>query len=156
MNRTFFRTATFIAAFSVILVSCDTLPTGPAVIGGFYTYRAFNTSDSLVVTGTIVLRNSVTTILTGTWDLHGAGNGGQSGPQTGRGTLTGSTDGGVSMNLNPSMADNNVILSGSVRPQRNHRHVAMDHVRRGERRWPVHDEEVVAPRRPGSGRTLPP
>jgi hypothetical protein len=112
MNRASFTAAVLIAASAFCLVSCDT--TGPEAdaIGGRYAYTAYNAADTAVVSGTINIVNPDTTALAGSWDLHSIRNAPDIGPQTGSGTLTGSEAGSVSINLNPSAADNNVFLLG--------------------------------------------
>lgn len=112
------RSGGLLAAAALLLLaiaagSCQNTPTGPELVGGRYDYAARDSADALVVVGTIVLRNNDSTALTGTWDLRKVGPAGEVGPQTGLGTLAGSTAGGVLINLNPGIADDNVMLSGT-------------------------------------------
>ncbi|HLF15486.1 MAG TPA: hypothetical protein VI932_11425 [Bacteroidota bacterium] len=93
MKRTSSYAAIVIAACCAVFAACETSPTGPTLIGGLYAYTAYNAGDSAVVTGTIVLRNTDSTALTGTWDLRIIRNASQTGPQSGLGTLAGSTAG---------------------------------------------------------------
>ena len=83
-------------------------PTGP------YRYTAF-LNNVPVVEGTIQIDSLNTQNVSGHWDFHAVGEERNDvGPQIGSGNFTGSFDGAaVSINLNPEMADNNVILNGT-------------------------------------------
>ena len=101
-------------AFGVSLFAgCGHHPVAPAGIGGLYQYTAYDSGGAPVVTGTITLVNRDSTNLTGRWDLRAADGAGNIGPQTGRGLLAGSTADGISIDLTPGFADNNVILVGT-------------------------------------------
>lgn len=113
MKKMFPRHVMLVAACAVAFLSCDTIQTGPASLGGIYAYTAYDDADSALVTGIIVLRNSTSPLLSGTWNLDTTETGGPVGPQVGSGSLAGSTEGGISINLNPQMADNNIILNGT-------------------------------------------
>jgi hypothetical protein len=102
-----------LALCAAFLASCDEHPTSPATIAGRYQYTAYNAADSVVVAGLITLANPDSTRLTGSWVLAAVNGAVNIGPQTGAGTLAGSTASGVSIDLNPGWADNNVILFGT-------------------------------------------
>jgi hypothetical protein len=102
---------TVCAAF---IAACDEHPTSPSsTIAGRYQYTAYNAGDSVVVIGSIALGNPDSTEFTGSWALATVGGAADVGPQTGVGTLRGSTASGVSINLNPNYVDNNVFLVGT-------------------------------------------
>ena len=82
-----------------------------------YTYRAYNLKGALVVSGTMVLTQTDSTGISGTWSLTLQLAGEQVGPQFGTGTLAGNRNqSSISINLNPGWADNNVFLNGTVGP----------------------------------------
>jgi hypothetical protein len=110
------RRPALITAAAIILLlgtGCRDHPTAPGDIAGLYRYTAYNAGDSVVVVGTITLNNSDSTRLTGRWALIAVNGSVDVGPQTGTGTLSGSTAAGVSIDLNPGWADNNVFLDGA-------------------------------------------
>lgn len=102
-----------LAACAVAFAACGDHPTSPAPIAGRYQYTAYNAGDSLVVIGSITLINPDSTLLTGSWNLAAVDGATDVGPQSGTGMLRGSTATGVSINLNPDWADNNVLLMGA-------------------------------------------
>ena len=81
---------------------------------GSYQYTAF-LNNTPVVEGTIQIDSLNTQNVSGHWDFHAVGDERNDiGPQIGSGDFTGSFDGAaISINLNPQMADNNVILIGT-------------------------------------------
>jgi len=81
---------------------------------GLYCYQGYDGTGSLVVTGWLAIATRDNPIA-GSWWLERTANAGEIGPQTGRGRLTGWLDGnGLSLDLNPGQADNNVLLSGTL------------------------------------------
>lgn len=80
---------------------------------GSYRYTGYLNS-TLVVEGTIQIDSLNPQNVTGHWDFHAVGEERNDiGPQIGSGNFTGTFDGAsLFINLNPDMADNNVILSG--------------------------------------------
>lgn len=80
---------------------------------GSYRYTAF-LNNTPVVEGTIQIDSLNPQNVTGHWDFHAVGDERNDiGPQIGSGNLTGTFDGAdLFINLNPDMADNNVILHG--------------------------------------------
>jgi hypothetical protein len=81
---------------------------------GPFRYTAF-LNNTPVVEGTIQIDSMTTQNVSGHWDFHAVGDERNDiGPQIGSGNFTGSFDGAVvNINLNPQMADNNVILTGT-------------------------------------------
>lgn len=102
---------------ALALASCETnfLSGGDEVVDGRYTYRAYDSAGTDIVTGIVFLRTTDSTSLTGTWDLFKIGEPVGIGPQTGHGSLTGSAGEEVTINLNPRVADDNVILTGELK-----------------------------------------
>ncbi len=108
--------AVAVSACALIFASCETnFLSGPEVVDGRYTYRAYDSAGTDIVTGIILLRATDSTSLTGTWDLFKIGDPVGIGPQTGHGSLLGSSGDSVIINLNPRVADDNVILSGELK-----------------------------------------
>lgn len=108
--------AVVFAVCTFALASCETnILSGPEAIDGRYTYRAYDSAGTDIVTGVIVLREADSTLLSGSWDLFKIGDPSGIGPQTGHGSLTGSTADDVVINLNPRIADDNVFLSGVLK-----------------------------------------
>jgi hypothetical protein len=109
------RTVLIAAAIGALLLpGCTVHPTDPGTVTGLYRYTASNAGDSAVVVGTITLANPDSTLLTGRWVLTAVNAATEIGPQTGTGTLRGSSSSGISINLNPGFADNNVLLDGAA------------------------------------------
>ncbi len=104
------------AACLLAFASCETnFLSGEEVVDGRYTYRAYDSAGTDIVSGIIFLRATDSTSLTGTWDLFKIGEPVGIGPQTGHGSLAGSAGDKVTINLNPRVADDNVILSGELK-----------------------------------------
>jgi hypothetical protein len=97
-------------------------------VGGYivrsYAYSAYDTTGRLLVTGKLQIGIQDTGLVSrkirGNWELarRPGIDPGETGPQDGKGSLVGTLSGdemdGISMNLNPSFVDNNVILHGSI------------------------------------------
>jgi hypothetical protein len=105
--------AAALAAGIALFAGCAEDPTSPSAIAGRYQYTAYNAGDTAVVIGSVIINNRDSTLLTGNWTLAGINGATDVGPQIGGGALGGSTASGVSINLNPGWADNNVILHGA-------------------------------------------
>jgi hypothetical protein len=109
------RTALIAAAVGVLLAAgCTDHPAAPGSLAGIYHYTAYTAADSAAVAGTITLIESEPAVLTGRWALGAVDPGANVGPQTGAGTLRGSGAPGVTIDLNPGWADNNVFLEGTA------------------------------------------
>jgi len=116
MSTTLRIAAVSVAATVLLFAGCRDHPTEPGSLGGTYVYTAYNAGDTVVVIGTINLANPDSTLLTGRWLLAAVNGAPNIGPQTGSGTLRGSTGPGtttISIDLNPGWADNNVFLNGT-------------------------------------------
>lgn len=83
-------------------------------VSGRFEYRAYASSGSPLLVGTITLAVAPDSSLTGSWDIRraaGADTTAIVGPQIGSGTLVGYAGSEQSLiNLNPGWADNNVFL----------------------------------------------
>ncbi len=90
-------------------------PAPTPALEGVLQYRAFDATGVLVCRGTLTLIPSTASQVSGTWQISSIGDAGEIGPQTGSGTLEGTIEesGLISVNLNPSNADNNVYLNGT-------------------------------------------
>jgi hypothetical protein len=91
--------------------------TGPAELNGIYEYRATDSSGTVLLIGQLDLTFHEDSTITGSWIIGWAPGADQTtevGPQVGEGALLGllSTDGTI-LDLNPNVADNNVLLSGA-------------------------------------------
>ena len=112
-------------AFGVLLLAA--VPSGcfkdealaPGDISGTYQYLAYAGDGTLVVRGTLTIRQQGSVAVDGTWSLRATGADGQVGPQVGNGRLEGTaeeqSDGRVDLNveLNPNVADNSITLRGT-------------------------------------------
>lgn len=86
-----------------------------------YLYVAQSVSGDAAARGNLDLRfeeadeEGVANRIVGTWDIDKLDGAGEIGPQTGEGKLRGVVreDGSVRIDLNPNIADQNVILTGS-------------------------------------------
>ena len=91
-----------------------------------YSYSAYHTSGTKIIQGWFEICVIDSSRIEGAWHLHKTANMGEIGPQTGDGKLVGNIhDDSVSINLNPDVVDNNVILRGPV----------FDYVTEGEWSW---------------------
>lgn len=95
---------------------------------GNYQYAGYDENGGKVVEGRLSItsveprrnKNEESYQIKGNWQLNRIGNQGI-GPQIGTGDLIGSIDKGeISIDLNPNMADNNVILRGKIEGRRFH------------------------------------
>lgn len=82
---------------------------------GAFVYEAYDSTGALGVSGWLTLSITDSSHITGEWHFSRAGNVEAVGPQLGDGTHSGAFyEGSLSLNLNPQMIDNNVILSGTL------------------------------------------
>lgn len=81
---------------------------------GDYAYSGFDSNGKQIIGGTLKLVEIKGREIKGTWELKQVGAGEKLGPQVGTGEFMGSVeqDGAISINLNPSWADNNIFLNG--------------------------------------------
>ncbi len=97
---------------------CSSLPGELEPFDGVFAYRAFDDGGTLVLTGTLLLDVASNGAVSGTWAIERVpGTDPQIvvGPQVGEGELIGSVeDGGVVLELNPGVSDNNVGLLGTL------------------------------------------
>lgn len=81
---------------------------------GAFDYEAYDSAGVLGVSGWLTLTITDSSHITGEWHFKRAGNVEAMGPQLGDGTHSGAFhEGGLSLNLNPQMIDNNVVLIGT-------------------------------------------
>jgi hypothetical protein len=91
-----------------------------------YSYSAYDTTGTKIIQGWLEISVIDSSRIEGVWHLHKTANVGKVGPQTGDGKLIGNIyDGSISINLNPDVVDNNVILRGPV----------LNYVTEGEWSW---------------------
>lgn len=87
----------------------------PNIPEGAYEYQSFDTSGLQIISGWIKIDFADSNNLTGTWNLTKIGDPQNIGHQTGEGNLGGSVDNmNFWINLNPGVADDNVILNGII------------------------------------------
>jgi hypothetical protein len=115
------RTRTSYALLLALIVACS--GNGIAPWGSLKTavlhYTAMSGRGVPLVAGSLRLVVHDDSIVAGTWSIDwvpGADTTARVGPQVGSGTFAGEqlADGAVHLNLNPSYADNNVLLSATV------------------------------------------
>lgn len=88
---------------------------------GAYLYASSDTTGVLLVQGWMTLDIQDSTQVTGEWHFGKVGNPEDIGPQVGSGELLGSFyQGELSVELNPNMADNNILLVGILTNNRYH------------------------------------
>lgn len=99
-------------AFLYIYCAKDTSPLSDIPEGAFE-YQGYDTSGTEIISGWLIIDLSDSNNLEGNWNLTKIGNPPNIGPQVGEGNLGGSFKNNyININLNPGIADNNVILSG--------------------------------------------
>ena len=114
-----FMKAVFISlAFALFLLSLscsDDSPTNSST--GIYKYTGYDSSWNKIVTGYLWIDSIDSINVKGRWDFNLVSTVRNIGPQIGRGTFEGTTNGlGIlNLNLNPGMVDNNVLLNASMR-----------------------------------------
>jgi hypothetical protein len=114
-----------VSVFILLLGGCvdnGNQPVGSLIPGGLpvsYDYRAYNASGTLAVKGILTLTALDSTSVTGIWSTFAVLPGEKVGPQVGTGKAAGTLENSsISLNLNPGWADNNVLLLGTVGPDR--------------------------------------
>lgn len=82
-----------------------------------YKYTGYDSTWNKIITGKLWIDLSDSVEVKGTWVFNVVGDCKNIGPQTGKGTFYGTKDmlGTMTLNLNPGMIDNNVILNGTMR-----------------------------------------
>lgn len=97
-----------------IFSGCSDSSTNPDPSGS-YSYTAYNSSGSQIVTGWMTINFDFENNITGEWHFSAIGSPENIGPHTGDGELVGGKDDGIIwINLNPDWADNNVFLMDTV------------------------------------------
>lgn len=116
-----------VALSALALAACGDTLSDPLVLqgGGNYTYEAFAPSGARILEGTIHLEwppmpavERADTPIVGTWSIHWVPGADQRlvvGAQVGEGALVGLVgEDGLTLNLNPANADDNVFLHAVV------------------------------------------
>jgi len=86
---------------------------------GDYEYTGYDKNRVKIVEGTLSVTSVESGEVKGRWNLRKVGNPETIGPQDGAGEFVGQmSEGNVTINLNPNMADNNVTLSGRIEGDR--------------------------------------
>jgi hypothetical protein len=101
-------------------ISCtkDTSPTSSLPQDAFQ-YQAFDNSGTQVISGWIQIKFIKPNEIVGLWNLSKIGNPVNIGHQVGEGKLEGSVENNeLSINLNPDMLDDNVMLIGKLSDNR--------------------------------------
>jgi len=99
--------------YALALVSCEA---NNSITGtrdsGQYTYQAYDSLGTLIVSGVLSMNLADTDQVSGSWQMSNLNNRQDIGPQTGSGKLSGTlNDSQLVIDLNPDFRDNNVILS---------------------------------------------
>jgi hypothetical protein len=122
MNRLL---AAFACVILLNLTACKNHPSREGTMGypwGDYEYHAYNLDGKQVATGRFHLAPIPDSReFVGRWDISrvGGANEADIGPQTGSGNLTGlRRRDALAIQLNPDMADNNVVLAGVLEGKR--------------------------------------
>ena len=105
-----------IAVALFLLFSCsDDSPTNSSMTT--YKYTGYDSIWNKIITGYLWIDSIDSIEVKGRWDFDLVGKGENFGPQIGKGIFRGSMNplGLITLNLNPGMVDNNVILDGSLR-----------------------------------------
>lgn len=99
-----------------IFTSCDD-DSSSSTSGQVYKYTGYDSSWNKIITGYLWIDSIDSIEVKGRWDFDLVGSGTNIGPQIGKGSFEGSTNmlGTLSLNLNPGMIDNNVLLECSMR-----------------------------------------
>ena len=112
--KTIFFAILFLAITSI---SCnkDTSPLSSTPDGAFE-YQSFDTSGTQIISGWIDIDLADTNNIQGNWKLSKIGDPPNIGHQVGEGSLDGSIKNkNIYINLNPGIADDNVILNGILK-----------------------------------------
>ncbi len=85
------------------------------VPSGTYSYAAYDSSGTAVISGWFTIAHIDSSAITGDWHFRAIGSPVNIGPHAGDGKLAGTLSGGVlQVNLQPNFADNNILLHGST------------------------------------------
>lgn len=113
-----FRILVIVLSFTVIIfLYCDPLSDDDEdrIPSGAYSYTAYDSLETIVVTGWFTLEFQDSTNIEGEWHFKKVGNPENIGPQVGDGELIGQKDDSiVYIELNPQYRDNNVLLVGEI------------------------------------------
>jgi hypothetical protein len=111
-------TVIVISTFLFILFSCNEenssigFEPGPA---GSYSYLAYDSLGTPVVSGWLKFEHSDSVKIEGTWQLEKLVNRDDLGPHSGEGELVGQINNfSITMELNPQFVDNNLRLAGTI------------------------------------------
>jgi len=100
----------FLVAFSACICNCGAEQTT-------YLYKGFDTNGALVINGVLNLQVNETNKVSGDWDFQVASSrvNHKIRQATGSGKLVGTVTGRkISLDLNPGVSDNNVMLDGDM------------------------------------------
>jgi len=103
----------FVFALLFAFACSEDSPTNPST--NLYKYTGYDSEGNKIIFGIITIVQDTASVVTGTWKFKPIGNCDNVGPQLGEGNYIGSLDSGKTLwlNLNPGMADNNVMLAGN-------------------------------------------
>ena len=102
-----------VSIFNLLFSWCDDLITSPETPEGRYAYKGYDSTGVKIVAGWLKIELADSVTVTGEWNFYKVGQPENIGPQIGSGSLIGSYEKGrLSLNLNPNMIDNNVVLNG--------------------------------------------
>lgn len=115
------RTILFALVVLFIFSACNSSGPGDNIDRAYLYVANHPDSDTDAARGNLNLRfentdeEGVVAQIAGTWEINKLNDGEELGPQTGEGKLRGKIreDGSVRIDLNPDIADQNVILTGS-------------------------------------------
>jgi len=103
---------------AVACVGCSDGVTGPDELSGVYAYQGTDSAGTALLIGTLQLAFSPDSSVTGSWAIDWAPDADTNaavGPQVGEGTLQGRWGAeGLVLDLNPGVADDNVLLAGTL------------------------------------------
>lgn len=104
-----------IIAISLFSSCGDDSPTNSSM--RTYKYTGYDSSWNKIIMGYLWIDNIDSLEVKGRWNFNRVSNKENIGPQTGKGKFEGTMGvlGTMTLNLNPGMIDNNVILDGSLR-----------------------------------------
>ncbi|MBI5471644.1 MAG: hypothetical protein HY961_04805 [Ignavibacteriae bacterium] len=93
-----------------------TLSDAPDETQTVFQYTGYSREGTVISRGRLMFSlTNTTTRITGRWELRALADTMRIGPQNGRGMLVGNfTNAGLSMNLHPQRADNNIVLLGRL------------------------------------------
>lgn len=99
--------------FNILFSWCDDIITGPETPEGRYAYKGYDSTGVKIVTGWLKIELDDSVAVSGKWNFFNVGQPENIGPQIGSGSLIGNYEKGkLSLDLNPNMRDNNVVLIG--------------------------------------------